>query len=175
MNEVLKSMLSRRSVKAYKPDEIPKALIEKIVEAGIAAPSGRNWQSPIVLAVANEQVRDELSRLNAKILGLPEGTDPFYGAPVVLVVLADKSRNTYLYDGSLVMGNMLLAAHSLGLGGCWIHRAKETFETDEGKAILNALGIQGDYEGVGNCVIGYPKGVLPEVKERNKGRIYFVD
>ncbi len=175
MNEVIKSMLSRRSVKAYKPDEIPQEIVEIIVEAGIAAPSGRNWQSPIVLAVSNEQVRDELSRLNAKIMGLPEGTDPFYGAPVVLVVLADKARNTYVYDGSLVMGNMLLAAHSLGLGGCWIHRAKETFETAEGKAILRALGVEGDYEGIGNCVIGYPVGALPEVKARNKGRVYFVE
>ena len=175
MNEVIKSMLSRRSVKSYRSDEIPKELVEKIVEAGIAAPSGRNWQSPIVLAVTNGQVRDELSRLNAKIMGLPEGVDPFYGAPVVLVVLADKARNTYVYDGSLVMGNMLLAAHSLGLGGCWIHRAKETFETEEGKAILRALGIEGEYEGIGNCVIGYPKGALPEVKTRNEGRVYFVD
>ena len=83
--------------------------------------------------------------------------DPFYGAPVVLVVLADKSRPTYLYDGSLVMGNLMLAAHSLGLGSCWIHRAKETFEREEGKAILKELGIEGDYEGIGNCVIGYAK------------------
>lgn len=175
MNEVFQNMLTRVSVKKYKPDEVKREWIEKIVEAGIAAPSGRNWQAPIVLAITNKTWRDKLSQINAKIMGMSDGFDPFYGAPVVLVVLADKSRNTYLYDGSLVMENMLLATHSLGLGGCWIHRAKETFETEEGKALLKSIGLEGDYEGIGNCVIGYPDGELPNVKPRAKNRIYYID
>lgn len=175
MNEVLQNMLTRVSVKKFKPDEVKKEDIQTIVEAGISAPSGRNWQSPIVVAVTNKAWRDKLSEINAKIFGMADGFDPFYGAPVVLIVLADKKRNTYLYDGSLVMENMLLATHSLGLGGCWIHRAKETFETQEGKALLKELGISEDYEGIGNCVIGYPDGELPKVKSREKNRVYYVE
>ena len=173
MSEVLKNILSRRSVKKYKSTEVPKELLEKIIEAGLAAPSGLNKQSPIVLAVTNEKIRDELSKLNAGKDPFFR-KDPFYGAPAVLVVLADKKVPTYLYDGSLVMENMLLAAHSLGLGACWIHRAKETFETQEGKAILSALGLQGDYEGIGNCIVGYAD-VIPEEKPRNPGRVYYIE
>ena len=129
--ELMECILTRKSVKGYKNDPVPKELIEKIVEAGKAAPTGRNLQAPIILAITNRQVRDELSKMNADILGAT--SDPFYGAPVVLVVLAKKDIRTHVYDGSLVMGNMLLAAHALGLGACWIHRAKETFETEYGK------------------------------------------
>lgn len=144
MNETLQTILTRKSVKKYKDTPVPKPLIEKIVEAGTFAPSGLNRQSPIILAVTNKQVRDELSLLNAGKDPFKRA-DPFYGAPCVLVVLADKNVPTHVYDGSLVMENMLLAAHSLGLGACWIHRAKEMFETPEGKAILQKLGIEGEY------------------------------
>jgi nitroreductase len=171
--DAIQNMLTRRSVKKYKSDEVPQELIEKIVEAGTFAPTGRNAQAPIILAITNRQVRDELSKINAEIMGAPEGTDPFYNAPVVLVVLADKARNTRVYDGSLVMGNMMLATHALGLGGCWIHRAKETFEREEGKALLKSLGIEGEYEGIGNCVIGYPDHV-PETKPRKENWVYYV-
>ena len=171
--DALENMLTRRSVKKYKDDPVPKALIEKIVEAGTYAPTGRNAQAPIILAVSNRQVRDELMRLNAKVLGA-EGSDPFYNAPVVLVVLAAKERNTRVYDGSCVMENLMLAAHALGLGSCWIHRAKETFELPEGKAILQSLGIEGEYEGVGNCIIGYPDHT-PETKPRKENWVYYID
>ena len=171
--DALENMLTRRSVKKYKDDPVPKALIEKIVEAGTYAPTGRNAQAPIILAVSNRQVRDELMRLNAKVLGA-EGSDPFYNAPVVLVVLAAKERNTRVYDGSCVMENLMLAAHALGLGSCWIHRAKETFEMEEGKAILASLGIEGEYEGVGNCIIGYAD-VEPETKPRKENWVYYID
>ena len=173
MNETLQTILSRVSVKKYNEKPVDKQLIEQIVEAGTYAPTGRNLQAPIILAVTNKELRDELSSLNAKILGA--NTDPFYGAPVVLVVLADKNIRPRVYDGSLVMGNMLLAAHSLGLGACWIHRAKETFELPEGKAILQKLGIEGEYEGIGNCVVGYPDGELPKPKQRKEGWVYYVD
>ena len=173
--DAMQTMLTRTSVKKYKSDMVPQELLEKIIEAGTYAPTGRNLQSPIILAVRNTQVRDELSKLNAKILGVPENVDPFYGAPVVLVVLADKNCRTRVYDGSLVMGNLQLAAHALGLGACWIHRAKETFETEEGLMLLKKLGIEGEYEGIGNCVIGYPEGELPPVKPRKENWVYYVD
>ena len=101
--------------------------------------------------------------------------DPFYGAPVVLVVLADKAVGTYLYDGSLTMENMMLAAHDLGLGACWIHRAKEEFASEEGKAILKELGVEGDYEGIGNCILGYADGELPAAKPRKEGYIVWAE
>ena len=173
MSDILELIKSRRSVKKYKSDPVPKELIEKIVEAGTYAPTGRNWQSPIILAVTNKEIRDELSRLNFGY-DSDKRIDPFYGAPCVLVVLADKSKHTYVYDGSLVMGNMLLAAHSLGLGACWIHRAKETFESAAGKAILKKLGIEGDYEGIGNCIVGYPD-MTPVDKPRKENWIYWVE
>ena len=152
---------------------VPKEMIEQIIEAGLNAPSGLNKQAPIILAVTDKQTRDELSKLNAGKDPFFR-SDPFYGAPVVLVVLADKSAHTYLYDGSLVMENLQLAAHALGLGACWIHRAKETFEQPEGKALLAKLGIEGDYEGIGNCIIGYPD-IDPEKKPRKENRVYWVE
>lgn len=174
MNEVLKAIKDRKSVKKYKDTPVPKELIEQIVEAGLCAPSGLNKQAPIVIAVTDKATRDELSRLNAGSDPFFR-SDPFYGAPCVLVVLADKNAaHTYLYDGSLTMGNMLLAAHSLGLGACWIHRAKETFETPEGKAILEKLGLTGDYEGIGNCVIGYPD-MTPQAKPRKENRAFYIE
>lgn len=171
--EAIENLLTRKSVKSYKPDPVPKALIEKVIEAGLEAPSGLNKQSPIILAVTDKQVRDELSKLNAGKDPFFR-SDPFYGAPVVLVVLADKSVPTYLYDGSLVMENLLLAAHALGLGACWIHRAKETFEMPEGKALLEKIGLQGDYEGIGNCILGYAN-VEPDKKPRKGNRTYWIE
>lgn len=173
MNEVLKTIQTRRSVKQYKSEPVPKELLEKIAQAGIAAPSGLNMQSPIVLVVTDRQVRDELSRLNATDDPFHRH-DPFYGAPAVLVVLAKKDVRTRVYDGSLVMENMLLAAHSLGLGACWIHRAKETFEKEEGKAILKELGISEEYEGIGNCIVGYAD-CTPVEKPRKENRIFYID
>ena len=173
--EALECMLTRRSVKKYKDTPVAKEFIEKIVEAGTYAPTGRNAQAPIILAVSNRQVRDELSAINAKVLGAPEGTDPFYNAPVVLVVLAEKERNTRVYDGSSVMQNLQLAAHALGLGSCWIHRAKETFELPEGKEILKSLGIEGDFVGIGNCVVGYADCEVPEAKPRKANWVYYVE
>ena len=166
-------MLTRRSVRKYKPDMLPKETIEKIIEAGLYAPSGMGRQPVIILAVTDKKVRDQLSKLNAGIMGA-DGMDPFYGAPAVLVVLADKTRPTYIYDGSLAMGNMMLAAKALGLGSCWIHRAKEEFESEEGKKLLESLGIVGQYEGIGNCIIGYAA-EEPKAAERKPGRVYKIE
>ncbi len=118
-------------------------LIAQVVEAGMYAPTGRGMQSPRMAVVTDRAVRDRLAALNAAVMG--SASDPFYGAPAVVVVLADRTRPTYLYDGTLVMGNLLNAAHALGLGACWIHRAREVFDSPEG-----------DYEGIGHCVLGYP-------------------
>lgn len=173
MNEVIKNMTTRRSVKAYKSTPVAKELLDQIIYAGLCAPSGLNKQSAIIIAVTDKATRDELSKLNAGKDPFFR-KDPFYNAPCVLVVLADKSSSMAVYDGTLVMENMLLAAHSLGLGACWIHRAKETFETPEGKAILEKLGIQGEYEGIGNCIVGYMDGEYPAEKPRKENRVYYI-
>nr|MBQ5810883.1 nitroreductase [Clostridia bacterium] len=164
------TMLKRRSCKKYKSDAVSDELIDKVVNAGLYAASGKNRQASIIIAVTDKEVRDELSALNAKILG--SDIDPFYNAPAVLVVLADRDINTYLYDGSLTMGNMMLAAEELGLGSCWIHRAKEMFDTDEGKALLAKLGIEGDYEGIGNLVLGYSDQGEKVAPPRKENRVY---
>lgn len=171
MNEIIQSMITRRSIKKYKPDPVPREMLDQILKAGTYAACGMGRQSPIIIAVTDKTVRDELSALNAKIMGA--SGDPFYGAPAVLIVLADKSIPTHVYDGSLVMGNLMNAAHALGLGSCWIHRAKETFELPEGKALLNKLGITGDYEGIGNCIVGYPA-EKKEAKPRKENYIYYI-
>ena len=170
MNEIIKNILERRSIRKYKDKEVPEELIDEVLKAGTYAPSGMNRQSPIIVAITNKEIRDKLSKINAKIMGVD--TDPFYGAPVVIVVLADKNVPTHIYDGSLVMENMMLAANSLGLGSCWIHRAKEEFETEEGKEILKSLGIKGEYEGIGNCILGYPDNEKIEAKPRKENYIY---
>ena len=172
-NAVINSLKERRSIREYKSDMPPKELIDQIIEAGTYAPSSMGMQSPIIIAVTNKAVRDKLSKLNAAVKNYD--TDPFYGAPVVLIVLADKSIPNYKYDGSLVMGNLLNAAYAAGLGSCWIHRAKEVFDSAEGKAMLKEWGISGDYEGIGNCIIGYPvNSTLPEAKPRKPDYVYYV-
>lgn len=154
--EALETMITRRSVKDFIPGQMPdQTVIDKIIEAGTYAPSGMGKQSAIIVEVTNRAVRDRLSQLNAGVLGCK--IDPFYGAPVVLVVLADKAIPTHIYDGALVIGNMLNAAHAEGIGGCWIHRAKEIFDSPEGKQMLKDWGVSGDYEGIGFCILGYPK------------------
>ncbi len=168
MNDIIKAMCDRRSVRAYRQDEVPRELIEQVIEAGLWAPSGMGRQSPIILAITDRALRDTLAAANAKVMGAD--TDPFYGAPVVLVVLAPRDVPTHVYDGSLVMGNLMLAASTVGLGSCWIHRAKETFELPEFKQVLSELGVDGDYEGIGNCILGWPA-EEPEPKPRRDGRV----
>ncbi len=172
-NETLEVLKTRRAIRAYQ-DSIPdRALLDKVIEAGTYAPTGKGLQSPIIVAVTDKETRDYLSRLNARVMGAQD--DPFYGAPVVLVVLADRNIGTYLYDGSLVMGNLMNAAHAVGLGSCWIHRAKEVFDSEEGKALLKEWGIEGDYEGIGNCIIGYPAREAPQPKPRKADYVYYIE
>lgn len=171
--EALENMKTRRSIRKFKSTMIPKETIEKIIEAGTYAATGMNWQSPIIIAVTNKELRDKLSKQNSKIMGAD--TDPFYGAPVVLIVLADKSRPTYVYDGSLVMGNLMNAAHACGISSCWIHRAKEEFESEEGKQLLKELGIEGDFEGIGHCILGYADCEQPTAQKRKENYVYWVE
>lgn len=173
-NEVLNNIKTRRSVRKFKSDMIPKEILDKIIEAGTYAPTGMNKQSPIIIAVTNKNIRDKLSKLNAKIDGIK--SDPFYNAPVVLIVLADKNSNTKVYDGSGVIVNLMLAAHSLSIGSCWIHRAKEEFESEEGKEILNMLNIKGEYEGIGHCILGYCDCLeYPKPPKRKDNWVYYIE
>jgi nitroreductase len=168
--ETMDCLLTRRSCRKYKADPVPGELIDKMIEAGLYAPSGMGSQSAIVIAVSDPLMRDSLSRVNAEIMRV--ASDPFFGAPAVLVVLAKKDVPTHVYDGSVMMANMMTAAHDLGLSSCWIHRAKETFERPEGKALLDRLGIPDEYEGVGNLIIGYASEDEPAAKPRKDGRVF---
>ncbi len=172
MNEILKCIEERRSVKAYTPEMPKKEDIDAVIKAGLEAASGRNKQAAIIVAISDKATRDRLSKANADILGVT--SDPFYAAPVILVVLANKEVRTAVYDGSLCLGNMMLAAHSLGLGACWVHRAKEVFDKPEWKEWLSSIGVKGDYEGVGNLTLGYLNGDFPAPKERNPNRVFYV-
>lgn len=175
MRNLLDLIKERRSIKKYKPDVmVSDELINQVIEAGLFAASGRGKQAPVIIAVTNKELRDKIAVENAKIGGFQEGFDPFYGAPVILVVLANLEANTAVYDGSLALGNMMLMAHELGLGSCWIHRAKEEFESDFGKEILKDLGMEGDYVGVGHLALGYADMDLPSIPPRKENRVYYV-
>ena len=175
MSEILDLMKTRRSIRKFNAEPVAKEDIEKIIEAGLYAANGMGKQSPIIVAVTNKELRDKLSEMNRTIGGWQEGFDPFYGAPVVLIALADKNVPTCVYDGSLVLGNMMLEAHELGLGSIWIHRAKQEFESEEGKEILRSLGVEGEYEGIGHCVIGHFDGELPGIIARKENRVFWAE
>lgn len=175
MNEVIKAMKERRSIRRFKPEMPKKEDLEQIIEAGLYAASGKGNQSAIMIAVTNKELRDKISAANCKIGGWKEDFDPFYGAPAIFIVLADKNWITRVYDGSLVMGNMMLAAHSLGLGSIWIHRAKEEFEMPDYIQLLKDLGIEGEWEGIGHCAVGYIDGDMPEAAKRKDGRVFWAE
>lgn len=172
MNETLKVLETRRSCRNFKPDMISEDELNAVIRAGTYAATGMGKQSPVIIAVTDKKLRDELSDENRRIGGWPVGFDPFYGAPVILIVLANKEVPTYIYDGSLVMGNLMNAAESLGIGSIWIHRAKEEFDSDFGKNILNKLGISGDYEGIGHCALGYAAEPAKEAAPRKSDYVY---
>lgn len=174
MAETLKILETRRSCRAYKPELIEEEKLQAIIKAGTFAATGMGKQSPIIIAVTNKEMRDKLSAMNAKVMGQGPEVDPFYGAPELLIVLADKSIGTYLYDGSLVMGNLMNAAADLGVDSCWIHRAKEEFESEEGKEILKSLGIEGDYEGIGHVILGYASAPVREAAPRKENYVYYI-
>lgn len=174
MSSVLEKMKTRRSIRKYKPDMVPQELLNQIIEAGVYAASGRNRQDSIIIQVTDRKLRDEIMRMNCEIGGWQEGFDPFYGAPAMLIVLTRKDNPNRVYDGSLVMGNLMLAAHELGIGSCWIHRAKQEFETEWGKELLKSLGIEEEYEGIGHCALGYVDGEYPKELARKECRVFYI-
>lgn len=173
MSDILEMMKTRRSIRKYKSDAVEQDKLDKIIEAGLYAASGKNEQAAIIIQVTKKELRDEIAKLNCEIGGWNEGFDPFYGAPAILIVLGRKDWPTHVYDGSLVMGNMMLEAHELGLGTCWIHRAKEEFETEWGKNLLKSLGIEDEYEGIGHCAVGYIDGEYPAEPARKEKRVFY--
>lgn len=174
MSNVLEKMKTRRSIRKFKPDMVPQELLDQIIEAGIYAASGKNRQDSIIIQVTDKKLRDEIMRMNCEIGGWQEGFDPFYGAPAMLIVLTRKDNSNRVYDGSLVMGNLMLAAHELGIGSCWIHRAKQEFETEWGKELLKSLGIEEEYEGIGHCALGYVDGEYPKELARKECRVFYI-
>lgn len=171
MNEVINNMLQRRSVRSYKNEQISREQLDEILLAGTWAPTGRNMQSPKIVVVQDRETIALLSKLNGEIAG--RENDQFYGAPTVLVVFADSSVHTYVEDGSLVLGNLMNAAFSVGVDSCWIHRARQTFETPEGKELKEKWGIADNYVGIGNCILGYRDGELPAAKLRKEDYVIF--
>lgn len=163
---------NRRSIRKYKARQITDQELNAVLEAGVCAPTGKNLQSPIIVVVQDKEDIAYMSELNARIGGFK--IDPFYGAPTVLVVLADANNYNAVPDGSLVMGNLMNAAYANGLGSCWINRARELFEMPEGKELLKKWGIEGDYIGIGNCILGYADEEQPAMKPRKENYIYFV-
>jgi len=171
MNEVIKNILTRRSIRQYEDSQVPDELLDEVLLAGTYAASGRGLQAPIILVIQDKEVIKELSKINAEIFG--RDTDPFFGAPTVLMVLTDRSRSTGVEDASLVLGNMMLAAHSVGLGTCWVHRAREQMDYEYVKNMLIKVGIDPNkYVGVGHLSLGYPKAVPKKAAPRKKDYIY---
>ena len=172
MNETLKTLMTRRSCKKFKPDQIKNEELDYILKAGMNAPTGRGLQSPIIVVIQDKNLINKIAKLNSKIMGVD--VDPFYGAPTLVIVFADKNIGTYIEDGSLVLGNLMNSAYSLGVGSCWIHRAKEEFQTSEGKELLKNWGIDDNYVGIGHCVLGYPAEEYKIPAPRKKDYIRFI-
>lgn len=172
MNTVIDAILKRRSIKAYTDEQVTDEELEQILNCGLYAPNGRSAQAPVFVAVRDKQTRDLLSKLNARVIS--EESDPFYGAPCVICVLADSNRSTAVEDGSLCIGNMCLAAQSLGLGSCWIHRCRQVFDSDDGKALLEKWGVPGDLIGVGFCIVGH-SAQQKEAAPRKENRVFYID
>ena len=166
--DAMYNLLNRRSVRKYTDQQVPDELLDRVLEAGLYAPTGMNTQNIYMVAVRDKETRDRMMKLNAAVMG--RDGDPFYGAPCVIVVLGDADGYPVVENGSLVLGNLMNAAHAVGLGSCWIHRAKQTFETEEGKALLRAWGLPDTLVGIGNCILGYAEEV-PEARPRKEGRI----
>lgn len=171
--QVIRVLCERRSVRSYQSRPVEEETLKKILKAGTYAPTGRNRQSPIMVVVQDARMRERLRRMNAAIMGTPDG-DPFYGASTIVVVLADRTIPTCVEDGCLVMGNLMNAAYAVGVDSCWIHRAREEFDSEEGKRLLREWGIDGDYVGIGHCILGYGNGKPANASERKSNYIYRV-
>ena len=172
-NEVLKNIITRRSIKQYKNEQIKDEELNTVLEAGLYAPSGRGLQSPVMVVVQDRDTMDKIVKMNAEVMNA--SSNPYYVAPTVILVFAPTDRNTYIEDASCVLDTMMLAAHSIGLASRWIHREREMFETEEGKALMKKWGVDDNFAGVGALSLGYADCELPEPKERREGRIIYAD
>ena len=172
MNETIQVLLNRRSVRRYQPKQITEQELETILQAGMFAPSGHGSQPVRLVVIQRPEIIQQLSKMNAAILGT--SSDPFYGAPTVVLVLADRSHPTWCEDGALVMGNLMNAAHAIGVDSCWINRARQEFDSPEGKKMLQDWGIQGDYAGIGHCLLGYRLGDYPKAAPRKADFVVYV-
>ncbi|MCD7755170.1 MAG: nitroreductase family protein [Firmicutes bacterium] len=170
MNETVKNLVERKSCRKFKPEHITRQELDDILAAGRTAPSGMNRQPALLVAVLDEETVAQLSKMNAAVAGMP--FDPFYGAKDVIIVLA-KKEGTYLYDGSLAMGNLLNAAWSMGIDCRWIHRAKEVFASPDGQALLEKWGVPGNVEGIGFCILGHAAEEKPKT-EIQPNRVFYV-
>ena len=170
--DFLEMIKTRRSTRSFKPDSIPEDLLDAVLEAGTYAPTGMNRQSPVIIAVSDKKYREKLSKLNAAIMGVDK--DPYYGAPTVVLVLADPSANTFVEDGSCVLENLMLAAHAEGLGTVWVNREREIFDSPDGKALLRDWGLPEALRGVGAIALGYAAGPAPEAAPRKENYIVHV-
>ena len=165
MKETLQDLKERRSCRAYLPEQITDEQLNAILEAGTYAPTGMGKQSPRIVVIQDPELIKKMSEMNAAVMNAD--TDPFYGAPTLLIVFADPAARTYVYDGALVIGNLLNAAHAVGVASCYIFRAKEVFATQEGKAYMRKWGIPETLEGIGNVILGYPaEGAIKEAAPR---------
>lgn len=173
MNEAMRILKERRSIRRYRPEQISREALDAILEAGLYAASAKNLQSTRLVAVQDRAVIDRMAKWNAEIWGR-EGVDPFFGAPTVVVVLSDSNYPNWLQDGALVMGNLMNAAAATGIGSCWVNRAMETFDRPEGKALLAQWGLTENWRGVGNCVLGYADEPLLHDMARKPDRILYI-
>ena len=169
-NQVLEALKSRRSIRKYKKEQIRDEELNAVLEAGTYAPTGMGTQSPIMVVVQDKDAVLRLSRMNAAFTANPKG-DPFYGAPTVVMVLADSTNSNGFADACLVMGNLMNAAYSIGLGSCWINRTREMLDTAEGREMLRGWGVEDKYTGVGSCILGYPDCPHPAAKPRKEGYV----
>ncbi|MBQ9273594.1 MAG: nitroreductase [Succinivibrio sp.] len=171
-NVMLQGLLRRRSVRKYSTREVEQEKIDAVIEAGLYAPSGMGRQSAIIVECRDPKLKEMLVEENRRIGGFAAGMDPFYGAPVLLIVLADRNNPNHVCDGALALGNMLNAAYALDLGSCWINRAAQEFELPQYREYLRKAGIGDEYIGIGHCILGYPEGELPKPAARRPGRVY---
>ena len=177
MNETIENLKTRRSIRKFKDEQITDEELKTILEAGTYAPTGQGLQSPKIVVIQNPETIKEFSAQNRSYfpIDVPEDMDPFYGAKTLLIVLADSERPTYVEDGSSILAVLVNAAHAVGVGSCWIHRAREEFASDKGKELLKEWGIPETYEGIGHVVLGYPDMDAPEPLPRKEDYIHYVD
>ncbi len=172
MNEVTKILCERRSIRKFKDDQIPRDILDEILKCGIYAPNGKSKQAAKIVVVQDKKLIEEIAKVNGSFVN-KVGLNPFYNAPTLVIVFADKNVSTYIEDGAAVISNIVNAAFSLGVDSCWVHRAKETFATDFGKNLMDKWNLSSDYVGVGNVVLGYRDMLLPPAAKRKEDYIIF--